>query len=48
MAERGGDFPLVQTRSIIAVDRERDPATLVEMTRPSQGTVEGVELFIEK
>src|SRR5204863_2276494 len=47
MPQRGNNLLLAQAGAVVAVDRQRDPATLVEMTSPGQRTVKRVE-FLEQ
>jgi len=39
MLQRGGDLALVQARAVVAIDRERDPATAVDVPRPAEGEI---------
>src|SRR5258708_1521948 len=45
MLQRGDDLVLGQARAVVAIDRERDPAAAVDVTRPAERIVERSKLL---
>src|SRR5882757_165084 len=47
VTESGGYFLLSEARPVVAIDRQRDAAVLLQVARPRQGAIEAIE-FLEQ
>src|SRR5437879_9428214 len=48
VAERGGNLLFAQARPIVAINRQRDAAVLLQVARPAQGAIKAVEFLEQK
>src|SRR5262245_33366336 len=48
MVQRAGDLALAQMRAIVALDKQRDAAAVIDEARPRERGVEGVELLVQE
>src|SRR5437868_2277352 len=48
VSERGSNLLFAQDRAVVAIDRQRDAAALLQVARPAQGAIEAVEFLEQK